>query len=234
MRTSLYLALSLCFFISLSSVFAAPRSCDIDSTGGDTCTVSVTDLYPTQLTYGSIEVERRSTKFSGLSSSELQKYLKKNTVPVVIGPDGHVFVTDHHHLALALVKATGKDATVIAEVQSNWSTEAESSFWSKMQDAEYLYLFDENGKGPKPLAALPTSLFDLKDDPYRSLAWGVRKNNGYMDSTIPHADFLWANFFRSRIDRKLLQKDFDKAVKQGTGLATSDEAKNLPGYGSQP
>ena len=70
----------------------------------------------------------------------------------------------------------------------------------------------------------------MRDDPYRSLAAFVRRKGGYMSSRTPHAEFLWANFFRTRISAPLLEEDFDKAVGLAVELARTEEAKDLPGY----
>ena len=92
--------------------------------------------------------------------------------------------------------------------------------------------FDTSPLVPKPIDSLPSNLFELKDDPYRSLAWDVLTKNGYGKTTVPHADFLWAEFFRARVSKKMIRSDFSKSVSLGTELASSPAAARLPGYSS--
>jgi hypothetical protein len=77
----------------------------------------------------------------------------------------------------------------------------------------------------------------MPDDPYRTLAWLVRKNQGFCRADMPQkefAEFQWADFFRSNLnpsDVEWTAKLIDKAVK----LAESPQAKAQPGYvGDKP
>lgn len=203
--------------------------CDIHSRSGTVCKVSVADLRPTQLCIGAIEVEQRSEAFADMSSSKLKKYLAERRLQIVVGPGGALYITDHHHLSLAMAQAFGHDIELEAEVQENWADLPSAEFWKQMSGHSYLYLYDEHGAGPQPLSDLPASIFELRDDPYRSLAWAVSNKGGYEKTDVSHADFLWANFFRSRISVDEIDSDFKKAVKKGVKLAESKDAKDLPG-----
>jgi hypothetical protein len=46
----------------------------------------------------------------------------------------------------------------------------------------------------------------------------------------PFAEFAWADFFRVRIDKKSLRRNFYKTVKRCIALAHSSEAATLPGF----
>ncbi len=214
----------------VSSQLAVAKPCGLKSEAGSNCDVAISELKPTQLTFGAIEVQRRSEKFADMSEKKLQKYLSKNLVPVVIGPKGDVYITDHHHLALAIAALKGDDFELSAEVVQNWASYSSDRFWSAMSAADYTWLYNEEGEGPLSYKTLPNSLFVLKDDPYRALAWGVRKAGAYDETSVPHADFMWANFFRSRMEKAEIQEDFDQAVTSAVALAHSKEAKHLPGY----
>ena len=74
---------------------------------------------------------------------------------------------------------------------------------------------------------------DLEDDPYRSLAGFVREGGGFQKTLTPYAEFLWADFYRTRIALKLVKKNFARALQQAKRLATSADASALPGYASQ-
>jgi hypothetical protein len=70
----------------------------------------------------------------------------------------------------------------------------------------------------------------LKDDPYRSLAGELRRMGGYAKETTPFSEFLWADFLRRRIKKKLLEKNFTRALESGMKLAKEKEASYLPGW----
>ena len=47
---------------------------------------------------------------------------------------------------------------------------------------------------------------------------------------IPYYEFLWADFLRRRIKRKLVDSDFDHALETALELAKSQDAIYLPGW----
>src|ERR1700744_5072656 len=77
---------------------------------------------------------------------------------------------------------------------------------------------------------VPCRLPDLIDDPYRSLAGELRRSGGFAKDTTPFSEFLWADFLRRRIKRKLIKKNFSHAVEQALQLARSIDADYLPGW----
>ena len=204
--------------------------CKAKSKEGDDCWIAVKRLKPTQLTKGAIEVERRAATYARLSKKDRQAFNHDDPIPVVIGPDGDFFITDHHHKALAIAAIEGHSVLVHAMIQKNWRDLSHDDFWAKMSSKEFTYLFDEFDRGPFAHDALGDDLFSLADDPYRSLAWGVRKNHGYAETTIPHADFEWANYFRPLIERGQIENEFDQAIVAMTPTAHAQAARHLPGY----
>ena len=210
-----------------------PDACQPHTKAGDVCTVQINELHPTQFSYGAIEVDQRAAKIDDMSEKKREKYVEKHVIPIVIGPDGVLYVTNHHHFALAYATAIGWHARVLATVQENWRSLSPVAFWRAMENAGLVYLYDERGQGPLTPAALPSSLNGLSNDPYRSLAWGVSNAGGYDETDAPYADFLWANYFRSRVAASLIADDFDRAVARGVEAARDPAARDLPGFKSQ-
>ena len=65
--------------------------------------VPIMSLRPTQMTVGLREVkEKRKRWREHKSEKKRAELLGKHMIPVVLGPDGHNYVVDHHHLARAL------------------------------------------------------------------------------------------------------------------------------------
>jgi hypothetical protein len=100
-----------------------------------------------------------------------------------------------------------------------------------MKKKKWTHLYDQFGQGPHDPLYLPEDITGLADDPYRSLAWIVRLEKGYKNTSIPFADFEWANYFR---EKKLLhckfERDFRGVTAKAVKLALSSEAKKLPGF----
>ena len=71
---------------------------------------------------------------------------------------------------------------------------------------------------------------DLKDDPFRSLAGELRRAGGFAKDTTPFSEFLWADFLRRRLARKMVEADFAKAMEKGLDLAKGQDAIYLPGW----
>jgi hypothetical protein len=219
-------------FILISLLFIAPHvyadNCDTHSKRDDICTIQILDLRPTQLSVGMREVQARTDDIKKMSDHDLKKYIEDHTIPAVLGPHHEFYMTDHHHFALALLDA-GVDSADL-KVQYDWSDLSENQFWDKMKSAQLVYLYDENGLGPVAVSKLPSDVRGLKDDIFRSLAWSAKKGGAYKDSAEPFADFMWANFFRERIAKELVESDFNQATREAQEFAKSPEANGLPGY----
>jgi hypothetical protein len=100
-------------------------------------------------------------------------------------------------------------------------------------------LADADGKSIGP-EQLPSGLAQLPDDPYRSLAWRLRKNDGFCRSTMPQkefAEFVWADWLRMRPELPVdaVRASAKKMLPTALALARSPAAKDVPGYvGDKP
>ena len=81
---------------------------------------------------------------------------------------------------------------------------------------------------------MPTSVDDLIDDPFRSLAGAVKRAGGYAKDRSPFSEFRWADFLRCQIARELVECDFGRALALAMNLAQSTEAAALPGWLRHP
>jgi hypothetical protein len=77
---------------------------------------------------------------------------------------------------------------------------------------------------------LPASIPKLIDDPFRSLAGALKRAGGYAKDKQPFSEFRWADFLRSRMERTLPEREFDRALSHAMQLAASEEASRLPGW----
>ena len=173
--------------------------------------IELSSLRPTQLTVGMLQVKhkRKTLKAFEKRPGELVDFILEHPIRVVLGPSDKAYVIDHHHLALALIEEDFETAPM--EIEDDFSSLALKSFWKKMQVKHFVHLIDAHGKRRK-LAALPKNLKHLEDDPYRSLAGFVREAGGFLKVQTPFAEFLWADYYRVRIQRKLLHKNFQKEI----------------------
>lgn len=187
----------------------------------------VNDLKPTQAYVGMEVVKLKAKKIESLSKEERKTYLKKNPVPVIVGPDGQYYIIDHHHLSLALIKA-GYSKLYI-EIIADWSGLSEFEFWQAMEEGRYSYLYDHKSR-PIHHSELPEKIKDLKDDPFRSLAYFVRKAGGYEKTGVNFAEFYWAQYFKKFISLKDLNRNKKAAFSKAVRLSHSIDAINLPGY----
>jgi hypothetical protein len=88
---------------------------------------------------------------------------------------------------------------------------------------------DEKGRR-QTYDAIPRSVRDLIDDPFRSLAMELRRVGGFAKQTMPFSEFLWAGFLRRQIALKPVQKDFSRATEEALELAKRPPANYLPGW----
>jgi hypothetical protein len=184
-------------------------------------------IHPTQITAGMLEVDEKRKHFASLPAEALKRALKALPVPAVLGRDGTHFATDHHHLARALFDAQINYAYV--EVMADLSKLKGDAFWLEMANRRWVHPYDEHGI-LHGVAAIPSNVSGLIDDPYRSLAAFVRNAGGYIKTPEPFAEFQWADFFRTRVRLWSTSFQFSAAVQQGVHLARSPDALVLPGF----
>ncbi len=210
----------------------AKPPCGVTTKAHDVCSTAILNLHPTQFTVGMIEVDDRTTEVEAMYQFKFTKYMNMHLVPVVIGPNRVLYMTDHHHLSLALYDAGLR--TIDVQVTQDWSNLSPAQFWSQMESSRQVYLY-KDGQGPLSPNELPSNVLQLNDDIYRSLAWAVQDQGGFQKTSTLFQSFIWADFLRTRIVMSNLQNDFEGAVQAGIQIAQSPEAKGLPGYiGPQP
>jgi len=184
-------------------------------------------LHPTQITVGLIEVDDRRRQLQALKKHEQKDYLLAHPMPAVTGPEGRLYITDHHHLGRAAWELDIDNAFFTHE--GDLSSLEPESFWREMLAHHWAHPYDQNG-ALRPWREIPRRLDELRDDPYRSLACFVRRAGGFDKTPTAFAEFLWADFFRRRVPMAPGLEEFKKAVSQALALAHSPEAASLPGY----
>jgi hypothetical protein len=184
-------------------------------------------LRPTQMSVGLAEVAAKRREWAALGEKQRDKQLRRQVFPAVLGPGGRCYILDHHHLGLALIEE-GVDRVWVAP-QDDLSWLSAAVFWRTMEFRAWAHPFDDRGQR-RDCSEIPTRLTDLLDDPYRTLANRVHEAGGYAKSAAPYAEFLWADFLRSRIGTALARRASPLAVRAGVKFARSAAARYLPGW----
>jgi hypothetical protein len=189
--------------------------------------VSVDRLRPTQLTLGMDDVVRRRAKIAAMSGSDLADYLERKAVPHVVGPGGELFMTDHHHLVRALWEEK-RPSAILGERVADWSDLDPKAFWKRMDAKSLCWPIDADGNR-RPYAAIPDHVAKMTDDPWRTLARRVR-GKAFADEDTPFQEFMWGDYFRSFMSRRLIETDVELAAALARKLARLTEAQDLPGW----
>ena len=217
---------------------------------GDVKWVKVEELHPTQFRVGRVEVEQKRDDFEKMSENDLNKYLDKHPCPVVIGPDGIPYITDQHHRVFAFYEAEqtrGSDAQkllskkgnpkVTMKVIANFSDLSQKDFEKAMIKNHFTYLNDL-GK-PRTFDEIPEHIYELKDDPFRSIAGFVQNKAYKFDPGIYFTQFTVADFLREKSGvandeaQHILENGGQKEktlLKNVTTLLQSKEAKSQPWF----
>jgi len=174
-----------------------------------------------------IEVHDKRKHLEDLGHHQRRDFLAAHPIPAVIGPEGKLYVTDHHHLGRALWEASVETGVFL--VEADLSELHPEPFWAEMAARHWVHPIDAQGTR-HGVDALPKHIKGLVDDPYRSLAGYVRNAGGFEKTDTAFAEFLWADFFRRRIRIGSKREDFDRAVRAALELAHSAAAKDLPGF----
>ncbi len=189
--------------------------------------VAITDLRPTQITVGMLEVAAKRKAWRARGVDKAADFLGRNMIPVILGPKDRHYVIDHHHLALALHQEN-VDRVLITVIADLHRLEPDA-FWFVLDNHGWMHAYDDQGRR-RGTEDIPKSVEDLIDDPFRSLAGALRRVGGFAKDTTLFSEFLWADFLRRRIRRKDVERDFDGAVEQALAIARSEDAGYLPGW----
>ena len=189
--------------------------------------VSIDDLRPTQITVGMREVEEKRKRWREHKGTKKDEFLGKHMIPVIHGPKDRLYVIDHHHLARALLDE--KQTKVYTSTVADLRALDRDTFWVVLDNRGWCHPYDQHGVR-RGFDDIPSSVADLRDDPYRSLAGELRRIGGFSKETVPFSEFLWADFLRRRIKRKTIDSDIAAAIERAMRLAKGPEASYLPGW----
>jgi hypothetical protein len=182
------------------------------------------------MTVGFGQVERKLKKWEDMSESVRLEAMTRVCVPGVRGPKESVYLTDHHHEALALQRLGAK--TILVSVLADLRHFSQDDFWIYLDHRDWVHSYDVTGRR-RPFDEMPELLKHMKDDPFRSLAAKVRQHGGFAKSDIPYLEFLWANYFRNNIKAQMLKKNPSGVFRKAMKLANAPSAECLPGFAAE-
>jgi hypothetical protein len=198
---------------------------------GRTWQIPIDELLPTQVTVGMREVEVRRKRWREKSSDQAAHYLSTHHIPVVLGPGERHYMIDRHHLTRAL-QEEGIGAIPVTVVEDFRFRDLEN-FWTTLEQHNWAHPFDEQGRR-QPYRNMPTSILDLVDDPFRSLAGALKRAGAYTKTKGPFSEFRWADYMRGRIDRASIEHHFGYALAIAMNLAQNSQAAGLPRWLRHP
>lgn len=194
----------------------------------------VLDLKPMQIPAGMIEVQAKADDLRAMGKKEIDAWEKERSVPVLEDYKGRKRPVDHHHEARATWEAGKEDVYTHHyfddEMHARIKALPRDKYYAVTRAMGLFYDRDQFGAGPHDPDHLPEDVRSMADDPFRSVAWQVRKRGGYDKTTVPFAEFAWAQFFRERVATYPTRADFEKTVLEALKIAHSDDARNLPGW----
>jgi hypothetical protein len=194
----------------------------------------ILDLKPMQIPAGMLEVQDKAKDLRGMKTKESDAWLKERSVPIIEDYKGRKRPVDHHHEARAAWEADLDDAYTHRffddEMHDRIKALPRDQFYAVTRAMGLFYDRDQFGVGPHDPNHLPEDVRGLADDPFRSVAWQVRKRGGYDKSPLPFAEFKWAQYFRENVKTYPTKADFETAVLEAMKIVHAPAAKGLPGW----
>lgn len=189
--------------------------------------VNTHELSPTQPTIGRFEVSLKADRFKLMSGRDLDGYVeekrsKGKPIQVVKGPRRY-FVVDGHHTVSAILES-GAARELSLDLIADYSDHDPDNFWEEMKKESWV-LLEKNGRRIDP-CDLPMGLDELEDDPFRSIAWLVRKMGAFEDLKAPYQEFVIADFLRAhmRFSPRAFY-EYETAAIRAFEILRSDEAR---------
>ena len=209
------------------------HTCDKHTKKGK-CFIKIDNLRPTQYSLGMLSISSKVIEIeSAYTNGKIEKFLKSKTAPAILGPDNNYYITDRHHTSFAITKASipQEYKRLRLKILLNWSDLSFSEFEKRMIDNKYVWLRDEK-HNEREFKDLPKRISDLSDDPYRSLAWKVRKEGGFNKVKVSYLEFYWGMFFKQNgiILSSSDPYEIDSVLKSAKILAKSKLSASLPGH----
>ena len=173
---------------------AAGSSCTLPLTlaEGETCTLTWAELKPslrtTQMAIGYAWALHKFAKFDSAESA--QSEIDDSPLPVAKGPNGDIFLLDHHHELAALDYSGYADTKATLVLACDVSDMVPDAAWEYLVSRAFAYPYGRPAGSATTLPShverseLPLELTFQKanqtmvDDPWRSLASFVRKVKG--------------------------------------------------------
>ena len=198
--------------------------------GKDLLEVLIADLHPTQLCVGMAEIESRQKDFAQDDPAEQRHYLRRKPTPLVRSASGELWMLDRHHRLRALLELDPQ-AVAFGYVALQLEVSEHHAVLDQLHHRGWLYLYDGRGLGPLDPTALPVSLKDTQDDPYRSLVWKLKREGAIAAAPlIPFHEFRWGAWLRSRQLPPFSSQKLDPALPAARALARSRAASHLAGW----
>ena len=190
--------------------------------------IPILSLRPTQMTVGMREVKEKRKRWREQKSEKKRaELLGKHMIPVVLGPDEHYYVVDHHHLARALHDEGVKD--ILVTVIGDLTMVDREAFWGVMDTQAMGLSLRRQGRaaalqGHAEIGSRPHGR--SVPQPRRRIAPHRRLRQGH------HAvqRILWADFLRRKISRKSVEEISTRRSRRRWRCAKSKDAVYLPGW----
>ena len=194
----------------------------------------VLELKPMQIPAGMYEVQDKARDVRDMKKKEVENWLREKSVPILEDYKARKRPVDHHHEARSTWEADYDEVYTHHYFDDALHRKikglSRDEFYAVTRAMGLFYDRDQYGAGPHDPNHLPEDVRGMADDPFRSVAWQVRKRGGYEKSDEPFAEFQWAQYFRERLKTYPTRADFEKAVVEAMRLVHDAAAKNLSGY----
>lgn len=218
---------------------------------------ALSNLRACQQVVGSKEVEIRLNEFLGpfgldyetyrellpedpavgkvLNSQGLSEWVESKPLRVVAVSDEDLRVIDGHHMARILFLLGKQEAKVLVYFDQAFLELSEDEIWNLFKQNGWVHLRDRDRNSIHP-HEIPRFIGDLNDDPFRSLAWMLKKLKAFRKTGVSFQEFMWADFLHREFADQGLEFDFSSregyrdALKASVEIiAQKSEDLELPG-----
>ncbi len=254
-NTILFLVIMTCHTLGYAASFSNIPVCSANLSESQICYIQdMSPIHVAQFNYGEQYTNGLIDYYKNHTAQQNQAILDKIQFPLMISPNGKMYITKSIEQALAfnqLAEITHLQYKLYFKIVKKFPNDhtqlATEQFWKWMNNSHKAYVEDQGVA--KSITQLPINITQVKNDPFLSLSKWLGESGWCYDvhqkDKFNNMEFIWADYLRDLVNegQLALYQDSNPATQKGqhakyiyldyvkrVGVCHVNVADKLPGF----